>query len=73
MIATAIGKLIANAPPIPKVKAESRFAAGRIRFSTDMLLTPPIGKSKSRHRRQMTSSCAAHHYCGRPPSDSSNC
>ena len=49
MIATAIGKPMANAPPIAKVNAESRFAAGR-RLSTDMLLTPPIGKSKSRTR-----------------------
>jgi hypothetical protein len=48
MITTAIGKPTANAPPIAKVNAESRFAAGR-RLSTDMLLTPPIGKSKSRH------------------------
>jgi hypothetical protein len=37
---------MANAPPIAKVNAESRFTAGR-RLSADMLLTPPIGKSKS--------------------------
>src|SRR5258708_35103970 len=48
MIATAIGKPMANAPPIARVNAESRFAAGR-RLSTDMLRSPPIGKSKSRH------------------------
>ena len=49
MIATAIGNPMANAPPIAKVNAESRFASGR-RLSTDMLHTPPIGKPKSRHQ-----------------------
>ena len=46
MIATAIGNPMANAPPIAKVNAESRFTSGR-RLSSDMLLTPPIGKSKA--------------------------
>ena len=43
MIATAIGKPMANAPIIAKLNAESKFTSGRT-LSTDMLLTPPIGK-----------------------------
>ena len=66
MIATAIGKPMANAPPIAKVNAESRFAAGR-RFSTDMLLTPPIGKSKSRHRDEAVMAFWLAHTVSRSP------
>src|SRR5258707_15560649 len=66
MIATAIGKPMANAPPIARVNAESRFAAGR-RLSTDMLLTPPIGKSKSRHRGRSGHGLLARPHCVQKP------
>ncbi len=46
MIATAISKPMANALPMAKVNAESGFTSG-CRLSSDMLLTPPIGESKS--------------------------
>jgi hypothetical protein len=45
MIATAIGKPMANAPTIAKLNAESKFTSGRT-LSTDMLLTPPNRKAK---------------------------
>ena len=45
MIAAATGNPMANAPPIAKMNAESRFTSGR-RLSTDMLLTPPISESQ---------------------------
>jgi hypothetical protein len=45
MIATAIGKPMANAPIIAKLNAESKLTSGRT-LSTDMLLTPPNRKAK---------------------------
>ena len=66
MIATAIGKPIANAPPIARVNAESRFAAGR-RLSTDMLRSPPIGKSKSRHPDEAVTAFWLAHTLSRSP------
>ena len=46
MIAAATGNPMANAPPIAKMNAERKFTSGR-KLSTDMLLTPLIGKSKA--------------------------
>ena len=66
MIATAIGKPMANAPPIAKVNAESRFTSGR-KLSTGMLLTPPIGKSKSRHRDKAVMAFWLAHTVSRSP------
>jgi hypothetical protein len=66
MIATAIGKPMAKAPPIAKVNAESKFTAGR-RLPTDMLLTPPIGKSKSRHRGRNGHGHLARAHCVQKP------
>ena len=67
MIATAISKPMAIASPIAKVNAESGFASGR-GLSSDMLLTPPIGKSKSRHRDEaVTGFLALAHTVPRSP------
>ena len=48
-MASAIGNAAAKATTIVKVNAVSKFASGRT-FSTDMLIAPPRGRSKSRHR-----------------------
>ena len=66
MIATAISKPMAKASPIVKVNAESRFASGR-RLSSDMLLTPPIGKSKSRHQGRVGRGFLARALCPEAP------
>ena len=59
MIATAMSKPMASASPMAKVNAESRFTSCR-RFSSDMLLTPPIGESKSRHDEAVAAFWLAH-------------
>jgi len=66
MIATAISKPMAIASPIAKVNAESGFASGR-GLSSDMLLTPPIGKSKSRHRGRSGLGFLARAHCAQKP------
>jgi hypothetical protein len=66
MIAAATGNPMANAPPIAKMNAESRFTSGR-RLSTDMLLTPPIGKPESRHRDETVTAFWLAHTVSRSP------
>jgi hypothetical protein len=48
-MASAIGNAAAKATTIVKVNAVSKFTSGRT-LSIDMLLAPPRGRSKSRHR-----------------------
>ena len=62
MIARAIGKPVAKAPTIIKVNAESKFTSGR-RLSTDMLLAPPRGKPKGRHRDEAVSASSSRTLC----------
>ena len=66
MIAAATGNPMANAPPIAKMNAESRFTSGR-RLSTDMLLTPPIGKPESRDRDEAVTTFWLAHTVSRSP------
>jgi hypothetical protein len=67
IIATAMGKPMANAPTIAMLNAESKFTSGRTLY-TDMLLAPPIGKSKSRHQDEaVTDFLALAHTVPRSP------
>jgi hypothetical protein len=66
MIATAIGNPMANAPPIAKVNAESRFPSGR-RLSTDMLLAPLIRKPKKPSPGRSSNGVLARAHCPEAP------